>query len=143
MDESDVGAEKHPSGAKARDDSLGFIPGINPRPTAPRSFCARAKGRVSFVGFFGTAKAVPFQNIGGRRIFLVGGEGMGRIEERHGSGVKTLADLEAFRHESTRDLTRDRPCGRSRSAGEDARTSAGLETGATVLIEGRKQWVAG
>jgi hypothetical protein len=30
--------EKHPSGAKARVDSIGFMPGINPRPTARQEF---------------------------------------------------------------------------------------------------------
>jgi len=32
--------EKHTSGAKAPIDSIGFIPGINPRPTARMSFSA-------------------------------------------------------------------------------------------------------
>jgi hypothetical protein len=32
--------EKHASGAKARVDSIGLMPGINPRPTARLSFSA-------------------------------------------------------------------------------------------------------
>jgi hypothetical protein len=42
--------EKHTSGAKAHVDSIGFIPGINPRPTARMSFSA-------------ACKVVPFQNL--------------------------------------------------------------------------------
>src|ERR1035438_2079863 len=42
--------EKHTSGAKAPINSIGFIPGINPRPTARTSFSANCK-------------VVPFQNI--------------------------------------------------------------------------------
>jgi hypothetical protein len=37
-------AEKHTSGAKARIDSIGFMPGMNPRPTARRSFSAACEG---------------------------------------------------------------------------------------------------
>ena len=39
--------EKHTSGAKAHIDSIGFIPGINPRPTARMSFSAACEGPCS------------------------------------------------------------------------------------------------
>src|ERR1035441_10145934 len=54
--------EKHTSGAKAHIDSIGLIPGINPRPTARMSFSAACKARL-FCDLYGTTKAVPFQNI--------------------------------------------------------------------------------
>jgi hypothetical protein len=37
--------EKHASGAKARVDSIGLMPGINPRPTARLGFSAACEGR--------------------------------------------------------------------------------------------------
>jgi hypothetical protein len=43
--------EKHTSGAEALSDSIGFIPGMNPRPTAPASFSADWKASVYFESF--------------------------------------------------------------------------------------------
>jgi len=37
--------EKHPSGAKARIDSVDLMPGMNPWPTARTSFSAACKAR--------------------------------------------------------------------------------------------------
>ena len=42
--------EKHTAGAEARFDSIAFMPGINPRHTARRSFSAACKARSSFYG---------------------------------------------------------------------------------------------
>jgi len=51
--------EKHAAGAKAHIDLIAFMPGVNPRPTAPMSFSASCEARVSLTGFIGTAEAVP------------------------------------------------------------------------------------
>src|ERR1035437_8793140 len=50
------------SGAEAPTDSTGFIPGINPRPTALPSFSAACKARPFLSSICGTTKVVPFQN---------------------------------------------------------------------------------
>ena len=39
-------SEEHTSGAKARFDLVGFVPGINPRPTARMSFSAACKAET-------------------------------------------------------------------------------------------------
>jgi len=41
--------EKHPSGAEAHIDLIGFMPGMNPRPTARTSFSAACKAQI-FLG---------------------------------------------------------------------------------------------
>jgi len=46
--------EKHTSGAEAHVDFIGFMPGINPRPTARMSFSAACKAPLSLFGMFGT-----------------------------------------------------------------------------------------
>ena len=46
--------EKHTSGAEARFDSIGFIPGINPRPTARMSSSAACKTPCSLRLAYGT-----------------------------------------------------------------------------------------
>jgi hypothetical protein len=40
--------EKRTSGAKALGDSIGFMPGIDPQPTARRGFSAACKAHVDF-----------------------------------------------------------------------------------------------
>jgi hypothetical protein len=40
--------EKHPSGAKARIDSVDLMPGMNPWPTARTSFSAACEAQESF-----------------------------------------------------------------------------------------------
>jgi hypothetical protein len=42
--------EKHTSGAEAHIDFIGFMPGINPRPTARTSFSAACEAQVLFNG---------------------------------------------------------------------------------------------
>jgi len=51
----------HPSGAKALIDLIGFVPGINPRPTAQRSFSATCRARLSFHHFAVRLKSCPFK----------------------------------------------------------------------------------
>jgi tRNA/rRNA methyltransferase len=51
--------EKHTSGAKAPIDSIGFVPGIDPRPTARLSFSAACKARVDSAGFMRGLKPPP------------------------------------------------------------------------------------
>jgi hypothetical protein len=57
-------AEKHTSGAKARVDSIGLMPGINPRPTARMSFSASCKVAPRHFEFqieISTKQAIPQQ----------------------------------------------------------------------------------
>jgi hypothetical protein len=51
--------EKHTSGAEAHVDFIGFMPGINPRPTARMSFSAACKALRLFCSLCGTTNVVP------------------------------------------------------------------------------------
>jgi hypothetical protein len=55
--------ETHTSGAEARVDFIGFIPGINPRPTTLMSFSGVCEALTYSYGIYGTAEVVPFQNV--------------------------------------------------------------------------------
>ena len=50
------------AGSEACVDWIGLIPGMNPRPTARRRFSAACKAHRLFSAICGTSKAVPFQN---------------------------------------------------------------------------------
>ena len=54
--------KKHPSGAKALNNLIGFVPGMNPRPTARTSFSAACKARLSFHLFTARLKSCPFKS---------------------------------------------------------------------------------
>ena len=49
--------EKHTSVAEARFDSIGFMPGINPRPTVRMSFSAACKAQTLFFANYGTTES--------------------------------------------------------------------------------------
>ena len=53
---------KYTTGAKARVDYIGFIPGINPRPTTRMGFSAACKARAFFSAIFGTIETLPFES---------------------------------------------------------------------------------
>jgi hypothetical protein len=57
--------EKHTSGAEAHIDFIGFMPGINPRPTARMSFPQHLKPGVDSYWSYGTTKVVPLSHICG------------------------------------------------------------------------------
>jgi hypothetical protein len=49
--------EKHTAGAKARVDLIGFMPGINPRPTARTSFSAACLAQLLLLALSASAAA--------------------------------------------------------------------------------------
>jgi len=51
--------KKHTSGAKARIDLIGFIPGMNPRPTARTSFSTACKARLKLLAWSARLKSCP------------------------------------------------------------------------------------
>ena len=55
--------ERRTSGAKALADSIGFMPGINPQPTARRVLSAACKARASLTSFVARLKAAHSQDI--------------------------------------------------------------------------------
>jgi tRNA (guanine-N1)-methyltransferase len=74
--------EKHTSGAKAPIDSIGFMPGINPRPTARLSFSAACKARTDIAGFDVGAKSPTYRPCAasgeiapGTRVILLSAQG--------------------------------------------------------------------
>ena len=52
---------KHTAGAEARFDSIAFMPGINPRPTARRSFSAACKARFILLAVSAPVRLRPGQ----------------------------------------------------------------------------------
>jgi hypothetical protein len=54
--------EKHASGPEGHIHFMPLIPGINPRPTARRSFSAAFKARSFLLARGGAAKVAPFQS---------------------------------------------------------------------------------
>ncbi len=53
-------AGNHAPGAKAHDDYIAFVPGINPRPTLKPSFSAACKALINSRPFMARLKGVPF-----------------------------------------------------------------------------------
>jgi hypothetical protein len=63
-------SEKHTSGAKAQIDSAGFMPEINPRPTARTSFSAASS--VVPPGKYKTIRALAHANLSGSLLPIAG-----------------------------------------------------------------------
>jgi hypothetical protein len=61
--------EKHASGPEGHIHFMPLIPGINPRPTARRSFSAAFKALVSFVAFAARLKSCPDTYSGSDGVF--------------------------------------------------------------------------
>ena len=52
-------SRKHSSAAKVEADSIGFVPGMNPRPTARMSFSAACKASIDSDGFMRGLNPLP------------------------------------------------------------------------------------
>jgi GNAT superfamily N-acetyltransferase len=57
--------EKHASGAEAHADSIGFLPGINPRPTSRLNFSAAGEAPAAFLASSVRAKALTHPILAG------------------------------------------------------------------------------
>jgi hypothetical protein len=55
---------KHTAGAETRFDSIAFMPGMNPRPTARRSFSAACKAQFILLALSARLKSYPDASCG-------------------------------------------------------------------------------